>query len=127
MVNKPKKKGTAAETRIVNYLLKSGLHAGRVVLSGSKDQGDIHIRGGHGCITCVLEVKAGKQTLNVSRKLKDDWLEQTRVEGENSGMNRAVLVIARHGSQVKDYHVWSSDGHRFWYLDEFIEYAKKGF
>jgi hypothetical protein len=127
MVNKPKAKGTAAETRVVNFLLAAGLDASRAVLKGNHDQGDVHIRGGHGCISAILEVKGGKQTSNVNRKLREDWLAQTRTEAFNVGSVRGYLVIAKHGSSVCDYLVWDGWGRLFWYLDEFIDHVKGGY
>ena len=117
MVNKPKAKGTAAETRVVNFLLANEISARRVVLKGNHDQGDIHFETArlHG----MLEVKAGRQTQRVSRGTKEDWLKQTRVEGINADLV-PYLVIAKHGSSVKDYEVWSSSGFEFFYLDEFV-------
>lgn len=127
MVNKPKIKGTAAETRVVKYLTANGLRANRVVMKGSRDEGDIHIIGGHGCVSCILEVKGGKQTQAIGRKTRELWLEETVIEAANTGSVRGFLVIAKHGSSVHDYHVWDERGHRFWYLDEFIDYVKGGF
>lgn len=121
MVNKPKKKGTEAETRVVNFLLAAGCQAQRVVLHGDSDHGDIHVTSPHGAVQVCLEVKGGQQTTNVNRKLKEDWLEETRREGENAGME-SYLVIAKHRASVCDYLVWSSDGCRFWYLDRFVEW-----
>ncbi|WP_299315051.1 hypothetical protein [uncultured Halomonas sp.] len=125
MANKSKAKGTAAETRVVRFLTDAGLHADRVVLKGNKDQGDIHIRGKDGYPVCIIEVKAGKQTQTPGRRQMEEWLEQTRTEADNTDVP-GYLVVARHGSSVKDYHVWSSCGHLFWYLDHFIDYMKGG-
>lgn len=125
-MNKSKAKGTNAETRVVNFLLAHGFNAIRVVQKGSHDQGDIHVIGNHGCVVTILEVKGGKQTLNTSRKLRQDWLDEARTEAENAGMTHGFLVIARHGSSVQDYHVWDMTGHRFWYLNEFIDHMKGG-
>lgn len=127
MVNKPKAKGTAGETRVVKYLMATGLTARRVVLKGSSDEGDIHIdnppfKGG----LWVLEVKSGRQTQNISRKQREDWLKETRTEGRNAGTDKTFLVIAKHGSSVADYHVWSSNGTQFWYLDEFARMLNVG-
>ena len=131
MVNKAKAKGTAAETRVVNFLLAAGLQAQRVVMKGAHDQGDIHLIGPPaappGVLSCILEVKGGQQTLNTSRKLRQDWLDETRTEATNVGSVRGFLIIARHGASVPDYHVWDESGHKFWYLDEFVEFVKGGF
>lgn len=129
MRKKPKQKGTEAETRVVKFLTAHGLDASRVVMKGTRDEGDIHIRGYHGCVSCVLEVKAGKQTIKVSRQQLEEWIEEARREGENAGMVRAMLVIAKHGTSVKDYQVWTvGEGRRrLYYLDEFIELAEGGY
>lgn len=124
MANKSKAKGTAAETRVVRYLQAAGLIADRQPLKGNRDEGDIwfvskaNVRG-------ILEVKAGKQTLKYSRKEKELWLRQTLIEQNNAGGIRVgifgYLVIAKHGSNIADYEVWSVDGRTFWYLDQFVQ------
>jgi hypothetical protein len=121
MVNKPKVKGTAAETRVVNFLLAAGVEARRVVQKGSRDEGDIHFFGYH---YGMFEVKAGKQTTRISRQQKLDWLDETRKEGIAADLV-PYLVIALHGSSVKDYHVWTASGHGFFYLDEFVDWIKE--
>jgi hypothetical protein len=119
MVNRSKAKGTAAETRVVNYLLAAGVEARRVVMKGQHDQGDIHFFAErlHG----LLEVKGGKQTQRVSRGQKEEWLKEARVEGINADLV-PYLVIAKHGASVKDYEVWSSGGVYFFYLDQFVKW-----
>jgi len=42
-VNRPRNKGTRAETAIVNYLLDQGISAKRLALRGKDDQGDIEV------------------------------------------------------------------------------------
>lgn len=126
MVNKPKAKGTAAETRVVRFIEAHGLDCIRIVQHGDKDQGDIHIFGPDGYMKYMLEVKAGKQTLKAGRKQKEDWLAETRAESENSDLELGYLVIAKHGSSVRNYEVWSKDGRMFWYLDEFVLWLKGG-
>lgn len=113
MANKSKKKGTAAETRIVKYLLSANIPAKRIALSGSNDKGDIEVEGA----SVMLEVKAGKQTQNPSRTLVSEWLEQTRTEQENGGWKKAWLVIARHGRSCTDYDCYSTDSGFCW-LDQ---------
>lgn len=120
MVNKPKAKGTAAETRVVNFLLTAGYSARRVALKGNCDEGDIHIDSTDGSYGIMLEVKGGKQTQNIGRKQREDWLTETRKEAAASHRD-GYLIIAKHGSSVCDYHVWSSDGHLFWYFDQWLE------
>jgi hypothetical protein len=127
MVNRPKIKGTQGEVRVVKFLVAAGLNASRVVQHGTQDQGDIHIIGGHGCVSAMLEIKAGKQTSHISRAQREEWLEETRTESVNVGNVHAFLVIATHGASVCDYHVWSDDGSRFFYLDQFAYWVKGGF
>jgi hypothetical protein len=119
MVNKPKAKGTAAETRVVNYLLAAGLRANRVVMKGNRDEGDVHILDDRGYTSVVLEIKAGRQTQNYSRATRGLWLQETEDETSNHGRGKGYLVIARFGRAVKDYEVWSTDGFSFWHLDDF--------
>ena len=127
MTNKAKKKGTAGETRVVNYLNNAGLRASRVVMKGGRDEGDVHLLDPQGYCQAILEVKSGRQTSSVSRGTREEWLKETRRESQNAQNVRGFLVIAKHGSSVKDYHVWSSDGRMFWYLDEFASYVRGGF
>jgi Holliday junction resolvase len=131
MTNRSKAKGTAGETRVVNYLKTYGYEAIRVALSGANDQGDVSIISQDGSLKIVLEVKSGKQTANISRKQREDWLAETRKERNNARAALAYLVIAKHGASVKDYHVWSESGERFWYLDQWardpvIKPARRG-
>lgn len=130
MVNKPKAKGTAAETRVVNFLLVAGVEARRLVLKGTHDEGDIYVVNNNiGSGDRILEVKAGKQTISVSRAQLDEWIEEANNEGLNAGGLLAYLVIAKHGSSVKDYLVYKMVGSRPWsarrefmYLDEFARF-----
>ena len=127
MVNRTKDKGTRAETKVVNFLTEAGLRAMRVAQKGNKDQGDVHIIGGHGCVSAVLEVKGGKQTSKYGRKQFEDWVEEARTEAANVGNVRGFLIIAKHGSSTKDYQVWDDEAKRFWFLDQFASYAKGGY
>lgn len=117
MANPSKKKGTAAETRVVNYLKSFGIQAERRALSGSEDQGDIKViaKG----LEFVFEVKAGKQTINPTRKQMDEWIRQTMVEGRNARCD-SMLIVARYGKNPKDYDVWVpyKNSMIHWYLDD---------
>lgn len=132
MVNKSKIKGTAAETRVVNFLLAAGVEARRIALKGSLDEGDIYVVNKNiGSGDRILEVKAGKQTLKVSRQQLDDWICEADVEGIHAGGLLAYLVLAKHGSSVKDYRVYKmiigslpwSRRREFMYLDEFARFV----
>jgi hypothetical protein len=55
MANRPKQKGTAAETAIVNALIEEGwVHAERRTLSGAADKGDVKLGDG---IPVMVEAK----------------------------------------------------------------------
>ena len=131
MVNKSKAKGTAAETRIVNYLRAAGINADRQPLKGNNDEGDIWFVNKRGSNRKkILEVKAGKQTANYSRGTRADWLRQTYTERHNATrtfgyMPDGYLVVAKHGANIADYEVWTAlDAENtssiFYYLDDFV-------
>ena len=127
IMNKSKAKGTRAETNLVKYLESAGLEAFRQALHGSLDQGDVLLRMYDGNICTeeiVFEVKTGKQTASVSRKVKEEWLKQTRTEMHNAKVRKAYLVIAKWQTGINDWEVWSADGHSFWYLNHFVNYIK---
>ena len=131
VVNKPKAIGTRAESKVVKELRDAGLSAIRVVMKGAHDEGDIHIFEPTGRIRYVLEVKAGKQTKSVTRKQKEDWLRETKVEADNVTQTQkyyatGFLVIAKFGTSPRNFEVWSSSGQMFFYLDEFARYVKEG-
>lgn len=122
MANPSKKKGTAAETEVVNFLEKYGIVAERIALHGAIDQGDIRIKeSGYGK-PLVFEVKAGKQTLNPSRSDMENWLQQSVTEGYNSASD-CMLVVRRYRRGIKDAEVWFKTKHKltFMYLDEWCE------
>lgn len=123
MANKNKAKGTHAETKVVRLLQAAGIDADRMPLKGNMDEGDVwciaHFDNGRPKKRkLILEVKAGKQTHYYRRKLKEEWLRQTKVQADNAGTD-GYLVIASHNRNPRDYEVWSSCGTRFWYLDDF--------
>lgn len=133
MSNPSKKKGTAAETKVVKFLREHGIDAKRVALNGSKDVGDIHFEA-KGSIR-MLEVKAGVQTKAPSRSQIKEWIRQTDVERENLydselAKNKYVfcyLVVVRYGRKIQDADVYfASVGNpiyrRHYYLDEFVQY-----
>ena len=122
-MNPSKKKGTAAETKVVKYLNAHGVKAERKALAGSNDEGDL--RAILPCGTEVtIEVKAGMQTAQYNRHDFEIWATQTLVEGHNAGCP-AVLVIVRYRRQLKDAEVWiPTSEFRGWtrvYLDSWVE------
>lgn len=126
MANPSKQKGTKAETKIVRFMIESpSIDAERRALKGSADAGDIIVKSNGW--SCILEVKAGKQTDRYNRKLKEEWLRQTEAESANADLP-GFLVVAAFNRSTKDYEVWDSKGERFWYLDEFRDLiAEKGY
>lgn len=119
MANPSKKKGTAAETKVVRYLTANGLSAERRALSGNKDNGDIKLIATDGT-EYTLEVKAGKQTENYNRAQFEEWFRQAIEEGANSGCETA-LVIVRYRRSIEDAEVYrpSPCGIVRTYLDSF--------
>lgn len=88
MVNRPKIKGTAAETAIVRYLNVHGFpHAERRALAGAVDKGDVS-----GVVGWVVESKDTKA---------DAWgpqLAETTKERDNAGADHGVLIRKRRGT-----------------------------
>jgi Holliday junction resolvase len=92
MTNKPKQKGTAAETAVVRYLRANGFpQADRAALHGSQDTGDIT-----GIPDTVIEVKNCKQ-LQLNQ-----WLEELRCEFYTARKLRGAwwggLWVKKYGS-----------------------------
>lgn len=82
MVNKPKQKGTAAESAVVSFLREHGFpYAERLALQGGKDRGDIT-----GIPSIVAEVKS-HQEYSFSA-----WLKETEVERENADADFGFVV-----------------------------------
>lgn len=82
MVNKPKQKGTAAESAVVSFLRTAGFpHAERLALQGGKDRGDIT-----GVPGIVFEVKA------VQEYAFSAWLTEARVERDNAGADFGMVI-----------------------------------
>jgi Holliday junction resolvase len=79
-----KKKGTAAEREVVNYLKKWWPAAERRALSGNKDKGDVA-----GIPGVVVEVKAA------SRLELAKWQRETLAERRNAAADLCVLVVKR--------------------------------
>ena len=116
MSSKAKVIGTRAETKVCKYLESRGIMATRQALSGSHDRGDIKIHEPN----IIIEVKAGQQTIEPSRKLMNEWLRQTVVEGDNAGCD-SVLCIVKYRKAIEDAEVWiqEKDCRTMMYLDEF--------
>lgn len=87
MVNKPKRKGTAAESAVVSFLRTAGFpYAERLALQGGKDRGDIT-----GIPGIVIEVKA-EDCYSWS-----GWLREATHERENAHSDFGVVVSKPRG------------------------------
>lgn len=97
MVNKPRKKGTAAETAVVRHARANGFpHADRQPLRGNRDCGDLTL-----CPGVIVEVKnyAGGPGLGrPAPNILALWLDQTELERTNAAADLALLVVKRSGS-----------------------------
>lgn len=91
-----RRKGTAAESAIVNYLREHGVpHAERRALSGAKDRGDIA-----GIAGVVVEVKSG------ARLELPAWLRETEAERVNDGAAYGLLVVKPRGVGTSRVSEW---------------------
>jgi Holliday junction resolvase len=128
MANPSKQKGTAAETRVVKYLERRGIHAQRKALHGKDDHGDLDVYVDiEGMKQVIFEVKTGKQTANPNRTQIEEWIRQTNVEAENAG-TRGFLCVARYRRKLDDADIWwkptGSKVLYHMYLDEFCQIYK---
>ncbi len=123
MTNPSKAKGTAGETRVVNWLKANGYpEARRLPLAGNRDQGDLHIRE-----NLIAEVK------NVRGWSRADiltWAEQTRAEAINHGPGtRGILIVLRHGQPTQFAWVVQPDSLGnpwFSYLTDWVTRDRRG-
>jgi len=87
MVNRPKQKGTAAESAVVSFLRTQGFpYAERLALQGGKDRGDVT-----GIPGIVVEVKA-ENVYTLS-----SWLQECRVEVENAKADYGFVAAKPRG------------------------------
>lgn len=96
-MSKSKQVGTAAETAVKNAFIAAGFgDCRRVVLAGSKDEGDLFVTAPSGTVLCV-EVKAGRAAETASTAQVAEWLAETERERMHSGADLGVLVRKRAG------------------------------
>lgn len=87
MANTSKRKGTAAETAVVNYIRGCGWNsAERRALSGSADKGDV------AGVPVVIEVK------NCAQMQLSQWLREADRESENAGTDIGVVWHKKKGT-----------------------------
>jgi hypothetical protein len=97
MVNKPKNKGTIAETAVVNYLCANGWpYAERRAQRGINDVGDVT-----GIPGLCMEVKYGNGGLKIG-----PWLAETGIERLNSRAKHGILIVKPGGLGVKSVGSW---------------------
>lgn len=83
----PRRKGSAFECQVVNYLRSTGFpQAAKTLAGASADRGDIQ-----GVANTVLECKAHK-ALDLA-----GWLTEARHEAENAGQARFAVIAKRRG------------------------------
>lgn len=86
VVNRPKQRGTAWETTIVQYLRMHGIQAERRALGGANDRGDIA-----GIPGLVIEAK------NAARLDLAGWVDEAEKERVNDNADIAVVWVKRRG------------------------------
>lgn len=97
MVNKPRNKGTAAESAVVKFLQEHGFpHAERRSLNGATDKGDIS-----GCLGLCIEVKYAGAGLKLG-----PWLTETRQERINASADHGILVVKPSGLGDRNTAYW---------------------
>ncbi len=86
-MSRSRAKGTAWETRLVEYLRDQGWpHAERRAMQGSRDRGDIA-----GVVGVVIEAKSCRAVDLAG------WLDETTVEQANAGANVGAVWVKRRG------------------------------
>lgn len=94
MTNKPKRIGTAAESKVVKFLLSIGFDpttAMRKTLSGAADVGDVWCH--HASGTIVIEVKGGEAANSASHNQIRAWLAEAVREARNTKLDVALTPI----------------------------------
>ncbi|CAB4134811.1 hypothetical protein UFOVP957_29 [uncultured Caudovirales phage] len=103
-MNPSKAKGTRGETAVVNYLRGNGFPtAERRALAGAADRGDILATVG-----VILEVKAGTSAQVASPAVIERWMQQTRAEAINAGVDVAALIVQRRGIGTSRPEHWTA-------------------
>ena len=97
MTNPSKKRGTAAETAVVNHLRSLGYTAERLPPKGARDEGDIVVAERPGL---VIEVKNRKGFELAA------WVAELEVEMRNAGATGGVLIVKKKGTQDPAAWYW---------------------
>lgn len=120
MTNRPKKKGTAFETKCVDFL-RERLDDDRIerrALHGSLDMGDLYGIWAHG----LAGIAECKDYASWSDADLEHWQDETLRERGNADADFALLIVHRTGCGAKRFHlnhVWLTlgdflriDGHK---------------
>ena len=94
-MNKSKRKGTLAESAVVDYLRRTFSMAERRALQGANDRGDVS-----GIPKVVIEIKN-----HASYKLPE-WIRETKAEQLNDQAEIGILVIKPNGVGVSNVQDW---------------------
>lgn len=99
MTNRPKARGTAAETAVVRYARTHGYPwAERLALQGAADCGDISLIPGRAAIIEVKSYAGAPSAGQPGPALLAEWMAQTAAERDNAGADLALLVVRRKGT-----------------------------
>lgn len=89
-----KRRGTAHETAVVNYLKEQGIDARRVVQMGRLDHGDINVED-----TVTIEAKDHAKLDLAS------FVRQALQEAKNAGLPYGVCVAKRRQANIRESYV----------------------
>lgn len=100
MSNPRKKRGSAVEAKVRDYLREALGQPGidRQPLRGSRDEGDLRGLVAHG-FSAIVEVKANR---TVTRRDLAEFRRQTLAERDNAGADVGVLVVWRYNHTAAD-------------------------
>lgn len=107
---KPKDKGTKAETGVVNWAKTHDMwKADRIILHGVKDHGDVKLTD-----RVMVQVKDGyTEGRPPTDYLIGKWLEAVETQRKAGGFEYAMLVHKRAGRASPDGWRWYIDGHTY--------------
>lgn len=98
MTNRPKQRGTAAETAALRWLRANGFPwTERLTLTGSCDRGDLSLLPG---LAVIAEIKnhAGAATGQPGQAQLDAWMAETETERLHASADHAALIVKRKGT-----------------------------
>lgn len=97
-MNRPKARGTAAETATLRWLRDNGfVWAERLTLTGHHDRGDISLLPGN-LIIAEIKNHATAATGQPGQKQLAAWMAETDRERANARADHALLVVKRKGT-----------------------------